>query len=142
MKKFLPLVLSVSLYAGIYTNNLVNCMINHTTPNDVKMLKKWIFFAFAQDKDLSKYAKITPKEKEEAQRQMGRYVTRLLAEDCKKELKKAVELEGTKSIPIAFEYLGRMAAGSLAQSPQAREFLQGFIKYTDMKKIDSIIKQK
>jgi len=141
MKKlFLVFIAAMALNAGIYTQDLIKCMVNNTSPNDVKTLKTWIFFGFAQDKDLSKYARISDAQKEAVNKKMGEFVTRLLTQNCPNELKQAVKYEGNGAIQQSFEYLGRIAGASIMSSPQAREFLTGFSKYIDEKKLNEVLK--
>ncbi|AZV47141.1 hypothetical protein C3L23_07595 [Nautilia sp. PV-1] len=141
MKKFIfTIILGVSLNAGVYTNQLIKCMVKNTTPQNITTLKKWMFFAFAQDSDLKKYAKISLKDKKEVNKEMGKYVTKLLTDKCAAELKNAVKYEGAKSISIAFEYLGRIAGSAITSSPDVKLFFSDLTKYVDMKKLDKILK--
>ena len=141
MKKLILFVtLIITLNAGVYTQKLVQCMVKNSTPQDIKTLKTWMFFAFAQDPDLSKYAKITPGEKVAVNKKMGAYVTKLLTEKCPSELKNAVKYDGPQSIPVAFEYLGRVAGAAITSSPEVKKFFMEFSQYVDMKKLNSLIK--
>jgi len=141
MKKFLAVLFAaITLNAGIYTNQLIQCMVKHSSPQDIKTLKTWMFFAFAQDPDLKKYAKITPSQIEFINKKMGHYVTRLLTKDCKKEFKNAVKYEGNLAISQSFEYLGRVAGAAITGTPEVREFFQQFSKYIDTKKLNALMK--
>jgi len=141
MKKILiTLGTILTLYGGVYTQDLIKCMVKKTSPNDIKTLKTWMFFGFAQDKDLSQYAKITQAQKEAINKKMANFVTRLLTKECPKELKQAVKYEGNRAISESFEYLGRIAGASIMNSTEAKKFLLGFTKYLDEEKLNKVLK--
>ncbi len=141
MKKiFIFTILIITLNAGIYTNKLAECMVTNSTKQDIKMLKTWMFFAFAQDPDLKPYNNISSSQKEAINKKMGAYVTALLTEKCKNELKKAVKFEGLQSISKSFEYLGKIAGIAITSTPPVKIFFKEFGKYLDMKKFNSITK--
>ncbi len=141
MKKFLAVIAAaITLNAGVYTNQLIQCMVNHSSQNDIKVLKTWMFFAFAQDPDLAKYATISKSQKIQINKAMGRYVTRLLTVDCKNEFKNAVKYEGNQAISQSFEYLGRVAGAAITSTPEVRAYFKEFAKYVDTKKLDELTK--
>jgi len=140
MKKIVFLTfIAMFLSAGTYTNNLVKCMVKNSTPNDIKTLKTWMFFAFAQDKDLNRYAKITNSQKIAVNKKMGEYVNRLLLKKCPKELKAAIKNDGPQAIPVAFEYLGHVAGSAITSEPNVRRYFMEFSKYLNMKDINSLL---
>jgi len=141
MKKIiLPLILTAALNAGVYTQDLIKCMVQNSTPQDIQTLKKWIFIAFAQDEEFSKYVNIPQKDKIEINKKMGEYVTRLLTQKCPKELKYAVKYEGAQAISSAFKYLGSIAGSSLTSSEGFKNFSNQFINYVDKNRLNSVIK--
>ena len=127
------------LWGGIYTQKLTNCLIDNTTSKDLKVLKKWIFFAFAQDEELKPYVRVTQSDIERVNRQVGDFFNRLLLEDCRRELKMAVHVEGPGAVRTAFQYLGRMAGMAVFNSPGVKRFLKGYTKYIDEKRLEEVI---
>ena len=139
MKKiFFILIMFGFLNAGVFTNELIKCMVKNTNNKELKLLKTWIYFAFSQDEDLKKYSKISKKEEERVNKLMANYVTDLLTNRCKKEYNLAIKNDGTRAISDSFEYLGRIAGVQIMSNPNVVIFIQKFSNYIDLNKFKDI----
>ncbi|NPA50655.1 MAG: hypothetical protein GXO02_03395 [Epsilonproteobacteria bacterium] len=137
MKKFsviLALLFSIA-NGGVFTDKLSECLIKKSKPEEIKLLKRWIFFAYAQDSDLKKYVSISSKDEDEVNKEMGEYVTTLLSDRCSKELKDAIKYEGPQAIANAFGKLGEIAGMYILESKETKEFLGKFANHIDATKL-------
>ena len=140
MKKIAIILFTIiTLNAASYTNDLIRCMIKNTNDNDIKILKTWIFFAYAQDSDLKQYTKIPKSKVNEVNKKMGHYVTQIFTDKCKREFKAAIKHDGKSVIPTAFGYIGKIAGSAISSSSEVKKFLSQFVKYIDTKKIQKAI---
>jgi hypothetical protein len=141
MKKLLLSIGVMVTFAvgGEYADKLTKCLIYNTTTQDLRVLKKWIFFGFAQDPDLAKYTRITLKDLDQANREVATFFNRLLLKDCREEFRNAIKHEGTSALRIAFQYLGTRAGQEVFHSPYVQQYLKGFGEYLDEKKLEKVL---
>ena len=69
-------------------------------------------------------------------------ISRLIAENCAGEFSALVANEGSESIGIAFEFLGKLAMRELMTDSEVSAALAGFEKYIDRPKVSSVLTPK
>ena len=138
----IALLLSSSIQASPKTEALGRCFADNTTGKDRKDLARWIFISMAAHPEIGSVAKASAKDGENAQRAAGALFTRLIADQCTKQLNAVMQSDGSDGIKIAFEHLGRMAMQELMAAPEVNASLTGFDRYIDKEKIDRAIKMK
>ena len=142
MKKIFFLLSFIGvLNAGVYTNDLIKCVVQKTTKTEFSLLKKWIFFAFSSDKELKSYVNISEKDKLLVNQLMGKYITDILTSRCKKEFETAYKYEGKYAISKTFRYLGEIAGGSVMNSYEVQNYIKEFAQYIDANKFEKILKE-
>jgi hypothetical protein len=138
----IALLLSFSTQASPRTEALGRCLADNTTGKDRKDLARWIFIAMSAHPEIGSVAKASVKDGENAQRAAGALFTRLIADQCTKQLNSVMQSEGSDGIKIAFEHLGRMAMQELMAAPEVNASLTGFDRYIDKERIERAIKMK
>ena len=112
-----------------------NCLTDSTTGRDRKELVKWIFVSISKHPEITALANYSPEQSERISRNVGKLFTRLIAEDCGKEIRAMVAAEGPDSISTAFEVLGRVAMVELMSHPDVGAALGSLADFTDQEKI-------
>jgi hypothetical protein len=111
---------------------LAGCLTDNTSGRDRKDLAKWIFMAIGSHPEIASYVSATAEDKEKLHRTAGELFTRLMAEDCAKELRDASEGDG---IRLGFEHLGKIAMQELMTNPEVSQTMSAFGKYLDEDRI-------
>lgn len=136
----LTLALAVSLpaQAGIYGDDATRCLAKSATEADQLLLVQWIFSGIARHPAIEKYASITPGQRAEIDKNMSVLVTRLLSQDCRKEVVAAFKYEGGEFLEKSFSALGEIAMGGLTTNPQVGEAMGAWAKNMDEKTFDGL----
>lgn len=146
MKHFCRAVLSFALLSPMFghaseaIDSLGRCLSDSTTGKDRKDLAKWIFVSMSAHPEIRQLGAASPAAVDATQRTMGALVTRLMAENCPRELRAAFRSDGPSGAKAAFEYLGKMAMQELMADPQVNESVAGFEKYLDTAKVEKVLK--
>lgn len=114
---------------------LSRCLVDSTSPEDRRVLVKWVFSTLAQHPDIATMARIDPAQRDLAERQAARVFERLLTEKCTAPLKVAIKQSGTDAIGKSFEALGSAATGELLQNGQVVGAGAGLMKHLNAQKI-------
>ncbi len=130
---FSLLVLAGDAYAQ--TDALGTCLADQTSGKDRKDLARWVFLSMAGHPEMARYSKVDAKSVEEASRQMGAMVSRLLGELCAKEYKETVKSRGGLGLQAAFETLGRLAMQELMTDANVKANMAQFERYVDRSKL-------
>jgi uncharacterized protein YejL (UPF0352 family) len=126
--------------AGPYSAELGRCLVSGTTPEDRVALARWIFIAFSGHPALAPMLNLKPADIDDANRQVGQLVTRLLTTSCREQTRNVIKFEGSNAFQASFETLGQVAGGELAASPGAQERMAGVAKYFDQEKLAAAMK--
>lgn len=114
-------------------------MADRTTGKDRKDLAKWIFIAMGSHPDIRKLSAASTGELDNSSRTVGALFSRLIAENCAGEFRALVANEGSESLGIAFEFLGKLAMRELMSDREVSVALSGFEKYVDRPKVSSVL---
>jgi hypothetical protein len=135
-------LISFPALAGPYANAASQCMADRTTGKDRKDLAKWIFIAMGAHPDIRNLSAASGTELDSSSRTVGALFSRLIAENCAGEFSALVANEGSESIGIAFEFLGKLAMRELMTDSEVSAALAGFEKYIDRPKVSSVLTPK
>jgi hypothetical protein len=139
MKKIYVLLLASFLalpaYAGPYADALTQCLSSATTGKDRKDLAKWFVAVMSLHPEIAGLTMIPPEKRESINKTTGALYTRLMTEDCGKELKAVIKNEGRAAAGVGFEFLGRLAMQELISNPNVSGGISGIEKYVDQEKI-------
>src|SRR4051794_10732750 len=105
----IAILFNTSVRASPNTDALARCLSDSTSGKDRKDLARWIFVGMSAHPEIGTVAKASAEDIEKAQRTMGTLFTRLIVDQCPREMNAVVQSEGSEGIKIAFEYLGKMA---------------------------------
>jgi hypothetical protein len=117
---------------------LSTCLTESTSGKDRKDLVVWIFHAMSSHPDLSVYLR-SGMESQVLQSNIttGNLYTRLMAENCAKEMRHVMQSMGPKGVEIAFSTLGEVAMFELMRNPSVSAKFGDLYKYMDLEKIQS-----
>lgn len=136
------LCLCSSVMAGPFTDEMSRCIVQKTTQSDKTLLIKWIFAAMSSHPDVESMSNISPKLKEDLNKQAAEMIMKLLTVRCNEECKQAVKYEGADSLKTSFELLGRVAMQGIMTDRQVKEYLSGMDKYLDKEKLQKSLNLK
>lgn len=135
----LGLTFSSTAHAGLYTDDLARCLVDSTSKDDRMALVRWMFVAAAAHPAVASIAKVSPKERDEADKKLATLFMRLLTDTCKDKAQKAIATDGgAVAIQQSFAVLGQVAARDLFSSPEVAQSMTNLDKYVDKKALESL----
>ena len=114
---------------------LTRCLIESTSPDDKRVLVKWVFSVIAQHPDISTMTRIDAAQRTMIDRDAANVLEQLLADQCAAPLRVAMKQSGTDAIGKSFQALGTSAATDMLQNPQVVSSGAGLMKHLDMQRI-------
>ncbi|GAB1266704.1 hypothetical protein [Aurantivibrio infirmus] len=130
--------LAVLVNPVAFSDDLGSCLVDHLDGKERKNLAKWIFFAIAAHPEINKYSSATSADVTESDRFVGSLVTRLMTEDCPKELQTA-NRANPRAIEQAFELVGQVAMQELMTNQNVTTTITNYVKYADQDKITKLL---
>jgi hypothetical protein len=125
--------------ADDHTDKLSKCLVDATTPSDQVVFMRWMFATLALHPAVASMARISDKEREDANKLTAALVTRLMTEDCRSEVRDVALFDGPQAIGSSFEVFGRSAMLGLMTNEKVTAGLQEFSKLVDEKKLQGVI---
>lgn len=120
-------------FAGSYSNNLTRCLIMSTTSDDRLTLAKWFFMSLSKHPQMG--VSVSDSQIDEANKNAGILVSRLLIKDCRMETKEALQNEGRNALTPSFQALGQIAGEELVKNREVMSSMGGYAEYLNMKGI-------
>ncbi len=114
--------------------------MSSTSSEDRTLLVKWMFSSAALNPSVDEISSVTEKQRDSINKDTANLFTRLLAENCKEQTKKAFIYEGDSAIQNGFKVLGEVASRELFLSPEVSAGMSGLLKHMNMSKLESILK--
>ena len=139
----LLVVASLAAHAQSPEQPLSRCLADNTSGRERKELARWVFFAIAAHPEIKQYAAgSVPQATDEANRVIGKLVTRLLTESCSKQTQDAIKQGGSRAIQIAFQALGQLAMQEIMSSADVMAAMSSFEKHLDRSKFNDAFGKK
>lgn len=118
---------------------LKTCIAGAVTPEDERLILRYVFFMMARHPDVSRYAAISQEERTALDRDVGSMMTRLMVDQCGAEIR-AIYKTGNKNVieaafGEAFSGVGERGMKDLMAHPDVRTASMGFVTYMDMNKL-------
>ena len=135
----LIILLTCTVFAGPYSNELAKCLVRSTSEGDKNDLVKWMFAAFASHPEVKSMASISETQREELNEKTANLMMRLLTESCRFETAEALKYEGQGTLEAGFQVLGSVAARGLMSHPDVANYIAGLDRYIDPQKLKSVI---
>ncbi len=123
------------------TNVFASCMVDALNGKERKNLAKWVFFAVAAHPEIKSYANTTPQDIEKSDKYVGTLITRLLTENCPKELQ-AASKEDPLALQKGFQLVGQVAMQELMADQSVMQAISNYARYADQDKINGILSNK
>lgn len=114
---------------------LTKCLVESASPEDRRVLVKWVFAVIAQHPDIASMTQIDAAQRLVIDRAAAGVFEKLLAEQCATPLRAAVKQSGTDAIGRSFQALGTSAATDMLQNPQVMSSGAGLLKHLDMQRL-------
>jgi hypothetical protein len=118
------------------------CLSESTTGKDRKDLARWLFLSMSAHPDMKAVATVLPSAPEESHRIAGALFTRLIAEQCPKQAKAAVDAVGPVAIQSAFTVLGQLAMQELMADKDVAAGMSMLQRHIDSAKLQAAISGK
>ena len=135
----LLLLSPIQILAGPYADALGKKLVSSTTSADKAVLVRWMFVSMSLHPDLKDMASVTPKQREEANRAVGRLIMHMLTETCAVEAREAIKYEGANAIEGAFNIFGQVAGRELFTNQDVAKSLAALNEYIDAKKLQEAL---
>lgn len=125
--------------AQAQTEALKTCISRSVTPDDERLILRYVFFMMARHPDVSRYATISEPERNALDQQVGTMMTRLMVDQCGNEIR-AVYKSGNQNViqaafGQAFSGVGERGMKDLMGHPDVQAASMGFVKYMDMNRL-------
>lgn len=138
-KVILPLALLICMqpkvYAGVYGNELSKCLVESSTADDKLVFVKWMFTAMSLHPHVKPLSKVTPKQRDDSDKNMANIFLQLMTVRCVDQAKKALQYEGQTAIESSFRIFGQVAARELFSHPDVANGLSGLERHVDSEKL-------
>ena len=122
--------------AGVYTDQLSNCLVVSSSERDKLTLVKWMFTAMSLHPAVSDLALVTDEKRNSSNQTMADLLANLLTERCLAQTEAAIANEGPTSLQRSFSILGQVAAAALFSNLEVAAGLSELDKYLDVETID------
>ena len=122
--------------------SLGRCLTDNTSGKDRKELAQWLFAAMTAHPEMRPLSSATKDDIDRTSRTAAALFTRLLAENCSKEVKAAVQSGGRVAIQAGFQVLGQVAMQELMTNPDVGAAMGVLDRYIDRSKIDAALHSK
>lgn len=118
---------------------LKTCLSKAVTPEDQRLIVRYVFFMMARHPDVSRYAAISQAERTELDRGVGVMMTRLMVDQCGNEIREIYK-SGNQTVVEnafgeAFSSVGERGMEDLMAHPDVQTASMGFVTYMDMNKV-------
>ncbi|MBC3766997.1 hypothetical protein [Neptunicella marina] len=145
MKKLSKILCSLGLLCSSFTvsantTDLTTCLVDHLNGKERKNLAVWVFMAMAAHPEITGYTTLTDEAKESMDKNIGTLITRLLTDDCPKELMSANK-QDPQALKNSFEVVGKVAMQELMTNQSVSAALTNYIKYANQQKIGALLQQ-
>ena len=134
-------IIATPVYSASPVDGLGVCLVDSLNGKERKALAKWIFFAIAAHPEINTYSSATGGDIQESDEYIGKLITRLLAENCPGELRKAYEAD-PMAIQKAFELVGKVAMQELMTDEHVMMAITNYANYVDQEKLQRVILEK
>lgn len=94
----LIVLLTRTVFAGPYSDQLAKCLVRSTSEEDKNELVKWMFAALASHPEVKSMAAISETQREELNEKTANLMMRLLTESCRFETQEALKYEGQSTL--------------------------------------------
>ncbi len=131
----LALASAGSARADTYAVELGKCMVGASTADERNALVRWMFATASGYPAVRDIAAVSPAKIDDANKAMGRLVTRLVAESCHDSAELALKVEGPVAFQTAFQMLGQVAGRDLFTDPSVQANMQAMQQYIDKDKL-------
>ena len=135
----LIILLTRTVFAGPYSDELARCLVRSTSEEDKNDLVKWMFAAFASHPEVKSMASISETQREECNEKTANLMMRLLTESCRSQTEEALKYEGQGTLEASFRVLGSVAARGLMSHPDVANYMAGLDRYIDAQKLKSVV---
>lgn len=115
------------------------CLTDSTTGKDRKDLARWVFLAMAEHPEIRELAKAPTAASDESARTVASLFTRLIVDNCPKQIEQLIRAEGPDSFSAAFGFLGKVAFQELVTNELVSKSLQQYQRYIDRAKLDAAL---
>ena len=122
------LVFPFTSHADPAVDQLSTCLVDSLNGKERKSLAKWIFFSMAAHPEIAEYSRVTPEDRYASDKFVGKVFTRLLVEDCLKEVVYAAS-QNPQAIEKSFELVGEVAMYELMQNDGVMSALENYVNH-------------
>lgn len=133
--------ITTPVFSGSPAGELGGCLVESLNGKERKELAKWIFFAMAAHPEMKSYSNVSDKDTKETDEFVGKLITRLLAENCPRDLQKAYSADPL-AIQKAFELVGKVAMRELMTDQNVTKSISSYARYVDEDKINKVLLEK
>lgn len=128
-------------FSGSPADELGGCLVDSLNGKERKELATWIFFAIAAHPEIKSYSSASDKAIKETDEFVGKLITRLLTEDCPRQLRKADKADPL-ALEQAFELVGKVAMQELMANQNVTKSITNYVHYLDQEKINKVLLEK
>jgi hypothetical protein len=133
--------ITTPVFSGSPASELGGCLVESLNGKERKELAKWIFFAMAAHPEMKSYSSASDKDIQQTDEFVGKLITRLLTENCPRDLQKAYKADPS-TIQKAFELVGKVAMRELMTDQNVTKSISNYVRYIDEEKINKVLLEK
>lgn len=127
-------------WAGPTADTAGTCLTDNTTGKDRKILTRWVYLAMSKHPELRALSSATSADHDASTRDVAALFQRLVVVDCRDEIKAMIAAEGSGSMGLPFEVLGRVAMLELMGNPDVAAEIARIDRFIDKTKVDAAVR--
>ncbi|WP_440053439.1 hypothetical protein ACSLBF_10950 [Pseudoalteromonas sp. T1lg65] len=127
-----------SATANTPTQQLGSCLVDSLNGKERKNLAKWIYFGMGAHPEIKDFMSASANTINESDKYVGKLITKILTEDCPKELVAAHQADPL-AIQKAFELVGQAAMQELMSNQETMQALSNYATYVDQEKLSKTL---
>lgn len=134
------ILLHIPVYAGPYTDDLSNCIVESTTPDEQMEFVKWVFSTLALHSTTHKTRPSVSQEQINAgNERTATLFMRVMTQSCKEKAKKAIQFESEFVLQTTLSLLEQVAGPEILATLDILALTSLVEKYIDVEKLRSAL---
>lgn len=125
--------------AGVFSDELSKCLVQHTSDDDKIALTRWIFVVMAAHPSNASIVTVDEPTRMQVSRKTAELFQRLLTASCRQQTADAMKYEGTAALTDGFKTLGGVAMTTVLSNPEVAKEASSYVKYMDMDEIKRVL---
>ncbi len=125
--------------AGVFSDDLSKCLVQHTSDEDKIALTQWIFVVIAAHPNNASIATVDESTRAQVSRKTAELFQRLVTVSCRQQTADAMKYEGSAALTDGFKTLGGVAMSTVLTNAEVAKAASSYVNFMDMDEIKRVL---